>query len=282
MFCIVMVVMTISTWAESVVLVAGSENQIGGEIVLKETEAGMFQKGKLIFSIASENDGIYLEDVEIEVSGGIKGVKSEVTEGKNGTITILINRTSKEIATIKLSNFIFTTDRTVPEGSYNLEISGDAISMDNSKLVVEDFIQISTPNTQDLEKGDLARGSSTFVVGEKYYLKNTDKVEMDIAPYIEGKGYIMIPLRYVAQAFNIADEDIIFSKETVTIFAAGRTISLTNSSNEVTLNGSKVMMEAPMVIQNNRAYVPAGQVANLLGIKAEWDAKTKTVCFISK
>ena len=282
MFCIVMVVMTISTWAESVVLVAGGANQIGGEIVLMETEAGMFQKGKLIFSIASENNGIYLEDVEIEVFGGIKGVKSEVTEGKNGTITILINRTSKEIATIKLSNFVFTTDRTVPEGSYNLEISGDAISVDNSKLVVEDFIQITTPNTEDLAKGDLTRGTSTFVVGEKYYLKNTDKVEMDIAPYIEGKGYIMIPLRYVAQAFNIADENIIFSKETVTIFAAGRTISLTNSSNEVTLNGNKVMMEAPMLIKDNRAYVPAGQIANLLGIKVEWNAETKTVYFISK
>ena len=280
--CMTIIMMAVNTWGQSVVLVVGAGGQVGGEIILAETEVGMFQKGELVFSIASKNSGIYLDDVQIEVSGGLKGVKSEVKEGKNGTVTVSISRTSKEIATIKLSQFVFTTDRTVPEGSYDLEISGDAINTSDDKIVVEDFIQITTPNTEDLGKGDIARGKSGFIVGEQYYLNNTNKVQMDAVPYIEGEGYIMVPLRYVAQAFNIVDENILFSNETVTLFIAGRTISLTNGSNEMILNGNSVTMDVPMVIQDNRAYLPVGQIANLLSIKVQWDNETKTAYFISE
>lgn len=282
MLYMAIIMMAVNTWGQSVVLVAGAGNQVGGEIVITETETGMFQKGELIFSIASKNSGIYLDDVQVEVSGGIKGIKSEVKEGKNGTVIVSISRTSKEAATIKLSQFVFTTDRTVPEGSYDLEISGDAISTGNDKIIVEDFIQITTPNTEDLAKGNLVRGSSAFIVGEKYFLNNANKVEMDVVPYIEGEGYIMVPLRYVAQAFSITNENILFSNETVTLFIPGRTISLTNGSNEMILNGNSVTMNAPMVIQDNRAYLPVGQIANLLSIDVQWDNITKTAYFISE
>ena len=280
-FCMTIILMTVNIWAQGVVLVAGAENQVGGSIILTETEAGMFQKGELVFSIASKNSGVYLEDVQIEVSGGIKGVKSDITGGKNGTVTVLINRTSKEVATIKLSEFVFTVDRTVPEGSYDLEISGNAMSTHNDKIIIEDFIQITTPNTEDLAKGDVIRGTTAFVVGEKYYLKNASKIEMDAIPYIE-EGYIMVPLRYVAQAFSITGGNILFSNQTVTLFIGDKTISLIKGSNEMILNGHTVTMKAPMVIQDNRAYLPMGQIANLLGIEVQWDNEAKTAYFISE
>ena len=281
-FCMVFMMMTVDIWAQGVVLVAGAKNQVGGSIVLTETEAGMFQKGELIFSIAGKNSGIYLEDVQVEISGGIKGVKSDVQEGKNGTVTVLINRASKEAVTIKLSEFVFTIDRTVPEGKYDLEISGSAMSTGNDKIIIEGFIQITTPNTEDLAKGHVPRGTTAFVVGEKYYLKNADKIGMDVAPYIEGEGYIMVPLRYVAQAFSIGEENILFSNETVTLIMAERTISLTNGSNEMLLNGYTITMDTPMILKDGRAYLPVGQIANLLGISVQWDNEAKTAYFISE
>ncbi len=269
--------------SEQAVLKVGLQGQVSGSITLTETDKEMFSKGKIKFQIKNKDEevGIALKDVTVETSGGIKGTSNKVNkEDKNVEITL--NRTSKEAASLTIKDMTFTTDRTVPEGTYDLEISGDGIDADGHSLTIKDFIKISTTNTQDITANGLAKGTASFVIGESKYMLNDKEVTMDAPSYIQDPGYTMVPVRYVAQAFGVAESDILFGKGTVTLFAGERTISLTANSNIAIVNGNSVAMDTKVVIKEGRTYVPAGQIASLLGIKSTWDSASKTATFENK
>lgn len=276
LFLVTLITLVCSSMAQNITLVAGKGKQTGGEVILTETSAGMFQKGELIFTIASGEAGIYLEDVDIEISGGIKGVKAEVVEGKAGKVILSIHRNTDERGSIKLSHFVMTVDRTVPEGSYDLEISGSAISTGSEKIEIKDFIQVITPNTEECYAGSISKKSSTFTVGKACYTQNSQEIEMDAVPFIEN-GYMMVPIRYAAEAF---DTDILYSHGSLTLLTTDRTISFMDGSSEMIINGSKVGMEMPLVIQNGRTYIAISQLAQLLGVKVEWNNLDKSATFI--
>ncbi len=282
---------------EQAVLKTGLQGQVAGTVTLTETDKDMLQKGDVYFKITKDNEDfdIYLTDAEVEVSGGLKGTKSKVKKGKTSgaAIELDLNRVSKEAATIKFKDLTFTTSRTVPEGTYDLEIYGSAIdgdwafvedddTVDNHKLVVKDFIKISTTNTQDITANGLAKGTASFVIGESKYVLNGKEETMDAPSYIQDPGYTMVSVRYVAQAFGVAPSDIIFGKGTVTIFAGQRTISLTTGSNIAVVNGNNVALTTKVVNKEGRTYVPASQIASLLGITSTWDSATKTATFENK
>ena len=269
---------------EQAVLKTGLQGQVAGSIALTETDKDCFQKGDITFKIKKDDEdfGIYLTDVTVEVSDGLKGTKSDVTKGSakdNAKITLTLNRASKEAATLTFKDMKFTTDRTVPEGTYDLEIGGTGVDADGHTITVKDFIKISTTNTQDITANGLAKGTAKFVIGESKYTLNDKEVTMDAPSYIQDPGYTMVPVRYVANAFGVSDADILFGKGTVTIFAGERTISLTTGSNIAVVNGNNVAMATKVINKDGRTYVPAGQIASLLGIKSAWDSSSKTATF---
>ncbi|WP_054742007.1 stalk domain-containing protein [Cellulosilyticum ruminicola] len=272
---------------EQAVLKTGKQGQVTGSVTITETDKDMLQKGDVTFKIKKDDEdfGIYLKDVKVEVSDGLKGTKSDVTKGKakdNAKVKLTLNRTSKEAATITFKDMTFTTDRTVPEGTYDLEIGGKAIDADDHTITVKDFIKISTANTEEITSSGLAKGVAKFVIGEKKYTLNDKEVEMDAPSYIQDGGYTMVPVRYVANAFGVAPSNIMASKGTATIFAGERTINLTSGSNVAVVNGNQIKMATKVVNKDGRLYVPAGQIANLLGIKTSWDNSTKTATFENK
>ena len=283
---------------EQAVLKTGLQGQVSGSVTIKETDKDCLQKGDVTFKITKDDEdfNIYLTDATVEVSDGLKGTKTDITKGKassNAKINLTLNRSSKEAATITFKNMTFTTDRTVPQGTYDLEISGSAIdedagwvednsTVDNHKIVIKDFIKISTTNTQDITASGLAKGTAKFVIGESKYTLNEQEVTMDAPSYIQDPGYTMVPARYVAQAFGVSEKDILFNKGVVTIFAGERTINLTTGSNIAVVNGNSFPMAAKVVNKNGRTYLPASQIASLLGIQSSWDSATKTATFENK
>ena len=272
---------------EQAVLKTGLQGQVSGSVTLTETDKDMLQKGDIEFKIKKDDEdfGIYLKDVTVEVSDGLKGTKSDVTKGKakdNAKVKLTLNRASKSAATITFKDMTFTTDRTVPEGTYDLEIGGDGIDADGHTITVKDFIKISTANTEEITTSGLAKGVAKFVIGESKYTLNDKEVEMDAPSYIQDGGYTMVPVRYVANAFGVSNSNIMASKGTATIFAGERTINLTSGSNVAVVNGNPIKMATKVVNKDGRMYVPAGQIANLLGIKPSWDSATKTATFENK
>ena len=273
---------------EQAVLKTGLQGQVAGKVTLTEADKDMFQKGDMRFRITKNDEeyGIYLTDVKVEVSNGLKGTNTEVTKGNSkgqAKVDITLNRVSKEAATITLGDMTFTTDRTVPEGTYDLEISGTAIDANDKTIVVKDFIKIGTANTEDLVGSNgLAKGISTFVIGESKYTVNGVEKTMDAASYIKDPGFTMVPVRFVAEAFGVTGENILFGKGTVTIFAGNRTIQLTNGSNVAIVNGAPVSMATAVEIKEGRTYAPIGEIATILGVSKDWNAGTKTATFENK
>lgn len=362
----------------------GLQNQVGGHVTIKETDKEMFMKGKMYLKVVDPSTGQTVDGIKFytdkdnyvtyEATGDIKKADLDSVV-ENGTATIKLNRQSKSASTLDLKDFHVTVDRTVPEGKYDLVLTGDAISehyyetanantkdaavtstsqvaqydyvansngsyadvkdangnvikskvvkadytlatgetwgttyareyvgtktvttTSNGKqylyaddaqarahqIVVKDFFVVGTPNTEDLAANGLARGTATFVIGESKYTANGQEYTMDAASYIQDGGYTMVPVRYVAQAFGVTTNNVIFANGSVTILAGERTIQLTNGSDVAYLNGAQYKLATKVAIKDGRTYAPIGEVANMLGIKKTWDNTTKTATFINE
>ena len=273
--------------SEQAVLKVGLQGQVSGSIVLTETDKDMFQKGDITFSIKDkdENVEIYLTDCTVETSGGIKGTKSKVNEGKKGNVVVTLNRSSKEASSITLKDMKFTTDRTVAEGAFDITLGGTALSPEAVAETIElkEFLVVGTPNTEDLSGSNgLAKGTAAFVIGEATYTANGTTREMAAPSYIQDPGFTMVPVRYVAEAFGVKANDILFSNGTATIFAGNRTIQLTAGSDIAVVNGAAIKMGTKVVVKEGRTYAPVGEIARILGISTKWDSATKTATFENK
>ena len=268
-------------------LKVGLQNQVAGKITITEKDKEMFGKGEIVLDIVKGSkvvDGIVIEEAgDLSVTGDLKKADLDTVEGNDKANKITLKRQSKAASTLTVENMEITVDRTVPEGTYNLEISGDAIDIHGGKLKVEDYIVIGTPNTQDITASNgLAKGTATFTIGANQYTLNGEEKTMDAAAYIQDPGYTMVPVRYVAQAFGVAETDIMFGKGTVTIFAGTRTVQLTNGSEIAVVNGANVAMSTKVVIKDGRTYAPIGEIAKILGVSSTWDNTTKTATFTNK
>ena len=260
-------------------LKVGQTKQVGGKVVISEVEKGAFARNKEIKINTVSDDGIEVTGlpkssvdgtVEVKVSG----------EAKNSTVIVDVKRASKEEpSAITLEDFEVTVDRTVPQGAYDLKISVEDY---RGELTLKEFFLIGTLNEEDIMNNGLPVGEASFTIGSKDYTVNDQTATMDAAAYIQDPGYTMVPVRYVATAFGVKANDILFSAGKATIFAGSRTIQLTAGSNTAIVNGVPIEMATKVVIKEGRTYAPVGEIAKLLGISSEWKADTKTAVFTNK
>lgn len=252
------------------------------DIVIQESQGGMLSKGELFIRVEAPLAFNKKQILEVKTTGGLK---VEVEEVATHEIVLNVMRTSDEAeaGTITLAEVLFDIDRTVPEGEFDITMTGPALTdiyTYEDLWVIDKYIVVASPNTQDAAGlGDVRTASFTNEVAS-YISKGTSK-GMDVAPYITANHYMMVPLRYVGEALGIPEGDIIFADGTVTLLSGTRTIQLTSESQVALLNTLPVPMEAAMVIKEDRAYIPIGEVAKLLDVKTVWDNETKTATFTS-
>lgn len=125
----------------------------------------------------------------------------------------------------------------------------------------------------------LVKSSIRFTVGESFYTTYGRTCEMDGTTYIEEPGYTMVPIRYVAEALGIYDQDISYVNGQLFFSYNGRNIQLTTGSNIAIVNRATITMSAPVVLKEGRSYAPMGEVAKILGLTKEWDSTTQTAIF---
>ena len=270
--------------AEAVDLKVGLNGQAGGKLTITETAPAMLEKGQVKIAM-DQYAGISFkkgQDLSVKAENlKIKDVKVTADE-----ITFQVERTSDEAGKVTIENIEFNVDRTAPEGSFDLEISGDAISKNTyikaglETLTIENFVTIGTKNTEDIATGSngLKKGNASFAIGSKKYTVNGVEKTMDGAPYL-ANGRTMIPVRYVSEAFGIDGHNIAFEKGIVTLFAGNRIVQLTNGSNIALVNGVKFPMEQAVAIKEGRTYIPVGEVGRILGVNVNWNNETKTATF---
>ena len=250
-------------------------------ITIKETDKAMFMKGDIVFDIvegSNDQKGITIEEKgDHKVEGDLKRTDLD-TKGDKDIVTL--KRQSKAASTIAIEGMEVTVDRTVPEGFYDLKVSGTAVDEHGGDIKYDELIKIGTANTQDITNANgLAAATATFTIGASTYNVNGVDYTMDAPAYIAGEGYTMIPVRYVANAFGVDGNDIVFGNGTATIFAGNRTIQLTTNSDTALVNGAPIKLSTKVVNKEGRMYVPVGEVANILGVTKSWDATAKTATF---
>ena len=266
----------------------GLKEQVGGKLVIKETDKARFANNKEIrIAFDKKDDGFeFTGKPVVEVTEGDLKLDLDKMDYEAGYITIPVSRASKTASTIEIKDFKVKVDRTVPQGKYDLKVDGPALETGCAMgaLTVEDFFNVATANTEDITTNNgLRKVTTSFVIGSAKYLINGTEAEMDAVAYLDPAGRTMVPLRYVANALGIDDKEIYFANNTATIVAGSKTISVEIGSKTAKLNGVAVRtMDTAPVLKNSRTYVPVGEIAALLGVEAKWDGETKTATFINE
>ena len=271
--------------SEAFTLKVGLKDQKGGKLVVKETAAAILKQGQnLEIAIDGKDSGFEFTAKPVVTVEGDLLLDLDNLAYTADKITIPVKRASKSASTITVSGMTMKVDRTVPEGKYDIKVSGAALASDCTfeTLTVKDFIVVGTPNTHDLAVNGLRRGVAKFAIGSASYTMNGTPETMDGAPYISN-GRTMVPVRYVANALGVDAKDIYFANGTVTVIAGNKTISLEIGNKVARLNGAPArVMETAPVIKDGRTYIPVSEIGALLGVQASWDNEAKVATFENK
>ncbi len=91
----------------------------------------------------------------------------------------------------------------------------------------------------------------------------------------------LLPLRAILVNLGVNDdnEHIVWNgkEKSVTVIKDSKKIYLKIGSDEATVNGEKIVLDASPVVYNNRTYIPVNFIARSLGMKVVWDGSSKSV-----
>ena len=262
----------------------GIQNQAINNITLKETEAGALKDVTNASDVTVELPFALAKDATVEVTDGDLEIDSVEAKKGSSTISFEIDAESVDKAsTITISDLEITLTRNPAEGGYDIEVCGDAV-IDNEDYndkkfadayVSEDAIEIITPADSSIIDNKV---DAKFVVGESQYTNNGVTVAMDAASFIQNNR-TYVPVRYLANALGVTDENIAWSEgaRTVTLTGPNTVVKLTVGSNIITTSTGTITADVPVIIKDNRTYLPARFVANAFGADVAWDDATRTV-----
>jgi len=107
---------------------------------------------------------------------------------------------------------------------------------------------------------------------------------MDASPFIE-KDRTYVPVRYLAQALGVKDENLLWDAESKTITLIneqGVKLELIIGNPEMNIYHDSpqpilVYMGVEPIIKEGRTFLPAYFIANQFGYGVRWDQATQTV-----
>ena len=260
-----------------------------GKVTITETAKERINQGKdIVIGLDDQDRGL-----------AIKSFKATVVEGdlvledrREDDLNIRVRRSSTEPSVIEITDIVMTTDRTVPEGKYDLLVGGNAISSITGRpelyknkhygfdpvAAVKGFVNITTKNTEDIA-GAGNKAEVSFTVGSTDYLINGKTGTMDAPAYIKDSN-TMVSFRYVAQALGVSEEQVTWdgATQTATVLA-DKVLQVKLGSKTMNVNGVSIPMTASAELVNDRTFVPMGAIARALGVEVVWDNDTKTATF---
>ena len=169
-----------------------------------------------------------------------------------------------------------------PGGAVSTTSSGLAINSkaDSGNFTTRNVMRIKVANCVTQAPCEVLTTETIFTIGSTTYLFNGVEQIMDIAPYIKDSR-TFLPLRFVARATGVLDENILFNQEyqTVTLIKGDRVVVVTIGSNILQVNGASINMDsAPELIDPpGRTMFPIRWVATALACNVDWDEDTQEV-----
>lgn len=295
--------------AQNDLIIDYRNTKVPTNVVVKEAEEGLWKKDQMDFNfnvdyMTFEDDATYTvdKDSDLEVKA-LKGTKMgfKVTE-----------ESSDKAAAVTISDVSLYMSRSIAAGAYDLDLMttpgqkmlteeklatastdgetntgyyvADVIDMKYDKgwedkfyTVKEGFINVITAGR---DQDDASFTKKVVVpVGEKYLIAGEEQVALDVPAYISAAGYTMLPVRAVATALGINNNNVLWNQasRTVTILYGQRIITMVAGQKVVTVNGNTIPASASVQIKDGRTFLPMRDLATALGVTdITWDAATKT------
>lgn len=297
--------------AQNDLIIDYRNTKVPTNVVVKEAEEGLWKKDQMDFNfnvdyMTFEDDATYTVDdkSDLEVKA-LKGTKMgfKVTDESSDTA-----------AAVTISDVSLYMSRSIAAGAYDLDLMtapgqkmlteealctasddgeakkageyyvADVIDMKYDKgwedkfyTVKEGFINVITAGR---DQDDASFTKKVVVpVGEKYLIAGEEQVALDVPAYISAQGYTMLPVRAVATALGINNNNVLWNQasKTVTILYGQRIITMVAGQKVVTVNGNTIPASASVQIKDGRTFLPMRDLATALGVTdITWDAATKT------
>ena len=110
------------------------------------------------------------------------------------------------------------------------------------------------------------------------YTNNGQSVTMDAAPYIDSNSRTMVPIRYVANACGVSDNNIVWNgkTQTATMSGANTVVTIKVGASTITTSTGTITMDTVAVNRDGRIYVPLRFIANAFGAEVAWDQAAQT------
>lgn len=273
-------------------------------IVVKEAEDGLWKKDSVFkFSldrnIDTEDDATYTVDDKSDME--VKKIKND--------LGFRVDKESGDAAAVTISDISLYMSRSLAAGAYDLQLNttgSDKFMQQNvysniaapatgetdertvayqyynnddnfNHVVKEGFVNIITAGR---DQDDASFTKKVVVpVGEKYIIAGEEQVALDVPAYISAAGYTMLPVRAVATALGINNNNVLWNQasRTVTILYGQRIITMVAGQKVVTVNGNTIPASATVQIKDGRTFLPMRDLATALGVTdITWDAATKT------
>jgi hypothetical protein len=137
---------------------------------------------------------------------------------------------------------------------------------DADGVVKEGFVNIITAGR---DQDDASFTKKVIVpIGESYLIAGEETIALEVPAYINANNYTMLPVRAVATALGINNNNVIWSQaaKQVTILYGQRIITMTVGESVVYVNGSAIPATAAVEVVNGRAFLGFRDLANALGV----------------
>lgn len=261
---------------------------------IAEKDAYNDSKGQLVVKLP---DNVNWNDYKVEViEGNLEIDEDSVDTGDTDNLLLIpIKSESSKASKIKISGITVDIDRTVAEGDIVAKVQGNAVAQNAKSAKGWDLVDGDGPqsittadgtkvtgNTDTLDDAEFnvsavasavvatvvtpapEAGTVLFNVGSTVYTAGGVTKVMDAAPYIKN-GRTYVPVRYLALALGVAEDDIAYENGVVTLTKGTDVIKLTMGSTSLMKNDSTVSMDVAPETVNGRTMLPARFVAEAFG-----------------
>lgn len=232
-------------------------------------------------------DGVQWNSYKVEVIEGNLEIDEDNIDDNGSELIIPIKSTSSKASKIKISGITVDLDRTIPEGLVQAKVKGESVVLNNkaqdgwaqaggrSTTAVGDGLndldrgEFDTSNAVKIDVANVVTpapeaGTVLFNIGSTIYTAGGVTKVMDAAPYIkEGRTYV--PVRYLALALGVTEENIGFENGVVTLTKDNVEVKLTIGSTTLMNNDNAVTMDVAPEVVNGRTMLPARFVAEAFG-----------------
>ena len=244
-------------------------------------------KNGLGFKVDTESDdsaaAVTISDISLYMARSIAAGAYDLQLITNANIDMYAEElaTTETVAARTVENAFATTKTgTKYTVADDKDFVDDAIINKDSvdyATVKEGFVNVITAGR---DQDDASFTKKVVVpVGEKYLIAGEEQVVLDVPAYISAAGYTMLPVRAVATALGINNNNVLWNQasRTVTILYGQRIITMVAGQKVVTVNGNTIPASATVQIKDGRTFLPMRDLATALGVTdITWDAATKT------